>query len=335
MKVAQTKRAAIVGVFIFLGIAIFIITILTLGGEKKTFRDSITIKTVFDDVEGLQKGNNVWFSGVKIGTIKRVLFVGNSMVEVDLNIEEKSKGFIRKDATAKIGSEGFIGNKIIEISGGTPKVASVEDGDMLAVEKTLSTDEMIGTFQANNKNLLDITTDLKVVSKRLTNGEGTVGKLLTDDTMADELSSVLAALRRASANTERLTATVHNYTKQLNNKGSLTHELVSDTVVFARIKATARQIDEISKTTNEVILDLKNASNNINRGVNNTNSPVGMLLKDEAAANDIKVILSNLNSGTKKLDENLEALQHNFLLRGFFKKKAKREAQAVQDSIRR
>ncbi|MDB5190951.1 MAG: Mammalian cell entry related domain protein, partial [Segetibacter sp.] len=309
MKVAQTKRAAIVGVFIFLGIAIFIITILTLGGEKKTFRDSITIKTVFDDVEGLQKGNNVWFSGVKIGTIKRVLFVGNSMVEVDLNIEEKSKGFIRKDATAKIGSEGFIGNKIIEISGGTPKVASVEDGDMLAVEKTLSTDEMIGTFQANNKNLLDITTDLKVVSKRLTNGEGTVGKLLTDDTMADELSSVLAALRRASANTERLTATVHNYTKQLNNKGSLTHELVSDTVVFARIKATARQIDEISKTTNEVILDLKNASNNINRGVNNTNSPVGMLLKDEAAANDIKVILSNLNSGTKKLDENLEALQ--------------------------
>ena len=60
----------------------------------------------------------------------------------------------------------------------------------------------------------------------------------------------------------------------------------------------------------------------------NTKTPIGALLNDENAANDLKTTLKNLSSGTEKLDENMEALQHNFLLRGFFRKKAKAEAKA-------
>jgi len=324
----KTNRAAVVGLFIFIGIAIFIITILTLGGQQKTFKNSITVKAVFDDVQGLQKGNNVWFSGVKIGTVKKISFVGSSKVEVDINIEEKSREFIRKNAKAKVSSEGFIGNKLIEISGGTPQAAAIEDGDLIASEKALNTEEMMGTFQANNRNLLDITTDLKVVSKRLTNGEGTVGKLLSDETMVNQLSTVMSALQRASANTERLTNTISGYASQLHNKGSIANELVTDTVLYSRLRATSVRLNEASQTANQVVADLRSASTNINNGLNNSNSPVGVLLKDEMAANDIRTILSNLNAGSKKLDEDLEALQHNFLLRGFFKKKAKREAEA-------
>ncbi len=333
MKTSQNKRAAVVGIFIFLGLAIFIITILTLGGQRKTFKNSITIRTVFDDVQGLIKGNNVWFSGVKIGTIKRIAFTGTSQVEVDLNIEEKAIEYIRKNARAKISSESFIGSKIIEIIGGTPQAPAVEDGDLIAVEKTLGTEEMLGTFQANNKNLLEITTDFKTVSKRLSNGEGAIGKLLTDESLVRELSSVITSLKRASNNAERLTNTVASYTTQLNNKGSLAHELVNDTVVYARLKATSQQLDEISRSANDVFVDLKRTTTSLNNGVNNVNAPVGMLLNDTRAANDIKVILSNLNAGTQKLDENLEALQHNFLLRGFFRKKDKREAKELKDSL--
>lgn len=335
MKPSKNKRTVIVGIFIFLGIAIFIITILTLGGQQKTFKNSITLKAVFDDVQGLQKGNNVWFSGVKIGTVKKISFIGTSNVEVDINIEEKSREFIRKNAKAKISSEGFIGNKLVEISGGSTAAASVEDGDMLQVIPSLSTEEMMGTFQASNKNLLDITTDLKTVSTRLTAGQGTIGKLLTDESMAMELATILATLRKASANAERLTNTVSVYASQLNKEGSLANELVSDTVVYSRLKTTARQLEEMSRKTNDVVLDLKHASATIDKGVNNTNGPLGTLLTDEKAATDLKVILHNLNSGTKKLDEDLEAIQHNFLLRGFFKKKAKREAQAREDSVKR
>ena len=82
MKSTSNKRAVIVGIFIFLGLAIFIITVLTLGSQHKTFEKSITVKAIFDDVNGLQKGNNIWFSGVKIGTIKKISISGNAKVEV-------------------------------------------------------------------------------------------------------------------------------------------------------------------------------------------------------------------------------------------------------------
>ncbi|HUQ97045.1 MAG TPA: MlaD family protein [Chitinophagaceae bacterium] len=321
MKTTKGSRAVIVGLFVFLGLAIFIVAVLTLGGQQKTFEKAFMVKAIFDDVQGLQKGNNVWFSGVKIGTIKKISFYRSSQVEVDINIEEKAKEYIRKDAKAKISSDGLIGNKIIVIYGGTQQSPEVESGDMLGVEKAVGSDEIMTTLQTNNRNLLDITTDMKVLTKRLTAGEGTVGKLLTDDALANDLQAVMLTLRKAAANTERLTATATLYAAQLNKKGTLANELVSDTVLYARLKATATQIEDVSKTANGVVGDLKNVSAQVNAGLNDKTSPAGMLLKDEAVAADIKAMLRNLNAGSRKLDQDLEALQHNFLLRGFFKKK--------------
>src|SRR5438309_2904233 len=231
MKSTKSSRATIVGIFIFLGIAIFIIAVLTLGGQQKTFEKSLTVKAIFDDVQGLQKGNNVWFSGVKIGTVKKLSFYQKSQVEVDINIEQKAQDYIRKDAMAKISSDGLIGNKIIVVYGGTPKAPAVESGDMLGVEKAVGSDEIMTTLQANNRNLLDITTDFKTISRNLLNGQGTAGKLLTDETLANELQTVMGTLRRAAAHTEQLTATFSTYASQLQRKGTLANELVTDTVL--------------------------------------------------------------------------------------------------------
>ena len=115
MRPTNNRRAVVVGIFILIGLAIFILTILTLGSQKKTFERSITVTSFFDNVNGLQKGNNVWFSGVKVGTIDKVTLTGKGQVKVDMNIEKHSRQFIRKDAKAKISTDGLIGNKIIEI----------------------------------------------------------------------------------------------------------------------------------------------------------------------------------------------------------------------------
>ena len=331
MKTANNyKRGIIVGVFIFIGIVIFIVAILTLGGQQKTFQKAVLVKAFFSDVEGLQKGNNVWFSGVKIGTVKKISFKGSAIVEVDLNIQESSKQYIRRDAKAKISSDGLIGNKIVVIYGGTDKNPQVENGDVLVVDKAVTTDEMFNTLQINNKNLLDITGDFKVISKRLSNGEGTVGKLLTDETLLNDMQKVMATLQKAAINTERLTSTITAYTGKLNNRGTLAHELVSDTVLYARLKQTSAQIETLSQTAKAAVNDLKNSTETVNAGLNNKNTPAGLLLKDEGVARDLKSTLHNLNTSTQKLDENMEALQHNFLLRGFFRKKAKRDEEAAK-----
>jgi phospholipid/cholesterol/gamma-HCH transport system substrate-binding protein len=328
MKSTNNRRAVIVGIFTLLGLAIFIITILTLGSQRKTFERSITVKSFFDNVNGLQKGNNIWFSGVKVGIIKKVLITGKGQVEVDMNIEEQSKQFIRKDAKAKLSTDGLIGNKIIEIYGGTLTAGEIESGDILATDKLLSTDAMMNTLSQNNDNLLRITNDFKIISSRLVKGEGSIGKLLTDETMVNQINATTSTLQNTARNLERLSHNVSAYAAKLSNKGTLANDLVTDTVIFSRLRETVSQLQQVANTSQAAISNLENAGNALNNGLNDKSSPIGMLLNDEQSANNIKITLQNLQSASKKLDEDLEAVQHNFLLRGFFKKKAKQEKAA-------
>lgn len=332
MKSTKNSRAVVVGIFILLGIAILVITILTLGGQRKTFEKSITVRAIFDDINGLQKGNNIWFSGVKIGTVKKISFYGNSQVEVDMNLQQNTRQYIRKNAKARISSDGLIGNKIIVLYSGAAKSPSVENGDMLGVEKAANPDEMMSTLQSNNKNLLEITNDFKVVSRGIAEGKGTAGRLLTDDRLIKDLQATMVMLRKASANAQNITSSVAEYASKLQTKGTLASDLVTDTIVFSRLKATATQLQEVSATAKSVVNNLNNATNGLGNSLNNKKTPVGMLLHDEDAAADIKVTLQNLQTSSIKLDENLEALQHNFLLRRFFKKKAKQEAQEAKNT---
>src|SRR5207249_2477355 len=246
MKAEQSRRAIIVGLFIFFGIAILLGGILVLGGQRKTFQKTIALNAVFNDVGGLQKGNNIWFSGVKVGTVKKLKLLSQTQVEVEMRIEKHSEDFIRKDSKAKIGSDGLIGNRIVIIYGGTQNTPAVRSGDTLQTEMPINSAQMMNTLQESNKNLSAITTDFKVVSKRLANGEGTVGKLLTDDSMARQLAATAATLQLASTNIQLLTANLADYTSKLQKQGALTNELVNDTILFSRLKSASLQIQEAS-----------------------------------------------------------------------------------------
>ena len=325
MRSTGSRRAVIVGIFIFLGLAIFIITVLTLGSQKKTFGDSVSIKSFFDNVNGLQQGNNIWFSGVKVGTVKKITLIDDGQVEVDMNVEKKSAGFIRKDAMAKLSTDGLIGNKIIEIYGGTSQSPSIRQGDTLSGAKLLSTDAMMNTLSKNNDNVLAITNDLKLITDGIAHGKGSIGKLLSSDELSDNLNNTVLTIQIASANLEKLSANLTAYTSRLNDKGTLANDLVTDTVIFGKLRSTVSQLQEVAAQSKDVMSNLQSAGSTLNDGLKNKNAPAGMLLGDEKTATNIKVTLQNLQSASKKLDEDLEAAQHNFLLRGFFKKKAKRD----------
>jgi len=331
MKSTGNTRAIVVGIFVFLGVTIFIVTVLTLGSQHKTFESSITVKAYFENVNGLQKGNNVWFSGVKVGTIGTVSLRPDGQVEVRISIEDQSTRFIPKDVTAKLSSDGLIGNKIIEIYGGTPNGPKIEAGDVISSEKLLNTGAMMNTLSKNNDNFLGITSDLKKITGQMTSGKGTIGKLLTDETLIDQLNGTVTVLNRVSQNLEKLTANMTAFTAKLSDKGTLANDLVSDTVIFSRLRATVSRLQTVADSSQAIIASFKTTGRIINEGLSNKNAPAGLLLNDESSGKTIKMTLQNLQSSTKKLDEDLEALQHNFLLRHFFKKKAK-DGKEVPDS---
>ena len=233
-----------------------------------------------------------------------------------MNIETKAQQYIRKDAKVKISSDGLIGNKILVIYGGTARSKEVQQGDTLEVEKTFSSDDMINTFQENNKNLLAITADFKTIMKKVAVGEGTIGKLLNDTLVYANINAATVSLQRASAKAQQLIGSLSTFSSGLNKKGTLANELTTDTIVFKSVKSSVAKLQQIADTANVFITNLKQAGNN-------PHTSIGVLLHDEEAGAHLKQTIMNLQSSSNELNEDLEAAQHNFLLKGYFKKKAK------------
>jgi len=322
----SNNKPVIVGIFIFIGLVILAATIFTLGGQQKTFKRSFIISAIFDDVGGLQSGGNIWFSGVKVGTVKKISFHGDAQVQVSMSIEDAAESYIHKDSKAKISSDGLIGNKIIIIYGGTPSIPHVEENDFLEVENVFSTDDMLATLQVNNKNLEAITTDFKSISKKIDSGQGTLGALLNDPNIAIKLNETaadlqitLANLKVVSENSKLVMADFGAFSSKLNKPGSSVNELLEDTLIYRNINRAMADLKNSTNSLNQFTSNLENTGAKLNQKDN----AIGVLLNDPESATSIQTTLKNLETSSQTLDENLKALQHNFLLRRYFRKKAK------------
>lgn len=319
MTRSNKKHAFAVGLFILIGIAIIVTGIFTVGNQEKFFTKKFIIKTSFRDVGGLQAGNNIWLSGVKVGTVKAIRFQGESEVEVSLNIDEAARSRIWKNSLARISTDGFIGNKIVIIYGGASEAGIVEDNDKLKSTKGISTDEIMGVLASNNDNLLEITSNLKDITTRIRSGKGILGALVYEKDWQQDLQLTLVHFRKAAARSESVMVALQGFTDQLASGRGLVHELITDTVVFRSLQASMLQLNE-AITKASILMDTLNAAGS---SLTARDKPAGMLLNDEAVARDVKEIITNLKAGSQKLDEDLKALQHNFLFRGYFRKREK------------
>jgi phospholipid/cholesterol/gamma-HCH transport system substrate-binding protein len=321
----ENKRSVIVGIFVFIGVAILVAGVMTLGGQQKKFVKSVHLKTVFDDVGGLQAGNNVWFSGVKIGTVRKINFYGDSQVEVEMNVEKSAVDFIRKNSKATISSDGLIGNKIIVLYGGSTDFPAVVDGDRLESVMPLDTDQMMETLQENNKNLVAITTDLKELTGKIANGEGIVGSVMTDSTLAKNFKSILVNLDRASSNSLRVINELNSFTAKLNTKGNLFNDLATDTSIAPDLKASMESL----KATTANSAELTQKLSEITDKLNSSDNSMGMLLNDPDFAESLRSTMENTDSATYKLSKGLEALEYTWPFNRGFKRKAKAEEKAA------
>ena len=319
MKATERKRSIIVGVFVVIGIIILVAGIFVLGGKQNHFARTVTVSTSFPDVAGLKAGNNIWFSGVKVGTVKGIRFNGLDGVDVDLVIDQKSQEFIRKDAIAKLSTDGFIGNKLIIIEGGTMGVPAIEEGDILRSSVGGGMEGMLETLQVNNENVVDIAEELKVLMARLNDGEGAAGAFLNDAELASQMRQMVRNLNVTAENTAKASIALNNLTTQLSQEGTLINDLLTDTVVYSNLLSAVAQLQGITQTASALMGNLEDASTKLN----DTDNAVGVLLNDPEMAERLRRTMKNLETSTEKLDQNMEALQHNFLLRGFFRRQAR------------
>jgi len=326
MDLRENRRAVIVGLFLAVGLIVFILGVFTLGGQSKSFSKSVHISAVFDDVAGLKKGNNVWFSGVKVGTISDIHFTGPSQVDVKMSVDENSRQYIHDNAQVHIGSDGLIGNKIIVIDGGSPQAPIIREGDILQSAKIVSTDDIIKTVQQNNENLLAITSDFKLLSHKILQGKGTVGTLLADSMMGVQLKESMHNLQIATQSAAVMANNLTKFSNKLSTKGGFADKMFTDTVTFNRIQGAITQLKAAADNAKTLTDNLNTASNKLN----STDNVLGVLLNDKASAVKVQTSINNLQQSSVKLNDDLEAAQHNFFLKGFFKDRAKAKADSLK-----
>lgn len=187
------------GLFVLIGSVIFVVAIFYIGRQQKLFGDNFRLITHYRSIEGLTVGNNVRFSGINVGIVDDITIINDTTVRVTLLIEDDVRKFIKMDAKADISSNGLMGDRIINIVPGTANAPEVKDGSVIASLKPFSISEIIEPLKATAQNASEISTDLAIVSKNIRDGKGVIGRLFTDEEMAQNMSSTMENVNSASS----------------------------------------------------------------------------------------------------------------------------------------
>lgn len=307
------------GIFVSIGTICFILALYFLGAKQNLFGDTIEIKAHFANVNGLQKGNNVRFSGIDVGTVKEVTIINDTTIMVVMMVDEKIHHFIKTDAIATLGNDGLMGNKLVNISPGTNSTEIIKEGDTLLAINELDADDMLRRLEQTNRNIAAITESFVGIAQKIDNGEGTIGKLLNDSNLSNDLSFTMKNIRKLSLETAQLSQSIGRSFSKMERQNNTIGLLLNDTTIAKDIQKTIKELSVFSKNTEQITADLKLIVNEIKAG----EGTVGTLLSDSIANENIKQSLHNLQEGSKAFNENMDALKHNFLFRRYFNNQEK------------
>jgi phospholipid/cholesterol/gamma-HCH transport system substrate-binding protein len=315
MEEDEVKERTKLGAFVAGGTVLFIIAVFFIGSASNFFNKTFVVSAIFKNVEGLKEGDKVWLSGVQIGVVKTVRIVHVGEVVVSLSLREKQNEFIRKNASASIGSDGLIGNKIVVIQPGDSK-SIIQENDIINAVSPADTQQLINIAKEVGENTRSVTFDLKAISTKIKNGQGIIGELLNEGAFAKDLRQTVADLKISGENIAKASSEIEAVTKEMKQGKGLVPSLLSDTSYTSVFKDAIHNIKKVSANAAIISKSLES----ITTKMNDKNNSVGVLLADTAFAHRIQTIIKNTEKASYKLDEDMEALQHNFLTRGYFRK---------------
>ena len=322
MKNTNSQKLRL-GLFVITGTVLFIVGVYLIGQRQNMFKKTFTISAYFQNVNGLQNGNNVRYSGIDIGTVKDITMVNDSTIKVEMSIDEKIITHIKKDAIATIGSDGLVGNMILNIVPGNGHAEIISNGDTIESYSKIGADDILSTLSVSSENAAILTSDLLKITTAMIKGKGTVGLLLNDTIMAQDLKQSVTNLRVASRSATNTINELNTIISSLKtNDETVLGMLMNDTISGTKLKDIIGHLETSS-------MEIENVLSSINIAVDDFNSSddgaYNYILKDTSLVNSLKSTLININEGTDKFNQNMEALKHNFLTRGYFRKLERQE----------
>ena len=307
------------GAFVLAGLIFLLLILYMIGKNRTMFGGNYKLRARFENVQGLKSGNNVRYAGIDVGTVEKVSIINDTLMEVKMIIDNKAKFILRKNAIVSIGTDGLVGNKVVNIAASKSDSPLAEENDILPTKKPIDTDEMLRTVNKTNNDIAVIAKNLKLTSNKLNNSEA-LWALLNDKSLPDNLKKSAENIRLVTNNLYNMSKDVNSMVSKIKKGEGSIGKIINDSS-FAKsledavinIKDAGNEVSTLSKDINKAVKDIEN---NINDG----NGTVHALLKDTGLVIKINHSLDNIEDGTKGFNQNMDALKHSFLFRSYFRK---------------
>jgi phospholipid/cholesterol/gamma-HCH transport system substrate-binding protein len=325
----QNSESVRLGLFVLTGLALLILTLYFIGKNKGIFSDNFELKTRFKTVNGLVTGSNVRYAGIDVGAVKSVVFLNDTSIEITMNVDKKMLKIIRTNALTSLGTDGLIGNRVINIMSTKGRARLVMEGDYLRSKEDVNTDGMIRTLDQTNKNIAAIAEDLRVTVHHISTS-AQLSELLDDPSLSMNLKASLLHLNETTQKTSQLMSDVgQTYHSIAMRKGTVV-SVLADTTMAKQFNQVLSDMKKIEGSANLLTQKINQLADQVDNDYNQQQGMVNTLLKDTLSASRLRNTLDHVEKGTDAFQQNMEALKHNFLLRGYFKREEKKKAKIVE-----
>jgi phospholipid/cholesterol/gamma-HCH transport system substrate-binding protein len=320
-----------VGLLVSVASLVLVLSFYVIAKNRNLFGANFELKVRFSHLDGLDAGNNVLFSGIQAGTVKNINILNDTTIEVILSIDESIKPFIHKNALASIGSAGLIGNKVVNIIPGKGQGPLINSGDQLNVAKSFDMGEMLNTLSKTNTNLARISEVVKGAVTRLDSSD--VFKTFNDKDLGASIKSTFGYINNASANADNMTRGLNEIVTGVKQGKGTAGKLLSDSSYAVNLRETLAKMRSAGDNADKLITKLNYLVDNMNKDLYQGKGSLHTLLQDSVMAKNLSTSLDNIQKGTDGFNQNMEALKHNFLLRGYFRRQAKQQKKESQNAI--
>lgn len=307
------------GAFVLAGLLFLMVLLYFIGRDQSLFGSTFVVKARFENVQGLVAGNNVRYAGIEVGTVKRINILNDTLIEVAMIVDNKMKEFIRKNAIAAIGTDGLMGNKVINISPAREPAPLISEDDILASKGAIDTDKLFRTLNQTNEDVAVIAENLKSAVIRI-NASTALWRLLNDHTLPQNIRTSAANVELATARASELISGLQDIVNGIKNGEGSLGAIIKDTSFAKSLNETLLKIRAAGNRADELAVTMNAIAGEVRQEMLNGKGPVNALLKDSAMVTKLNSSLSNIQMGTDAFNQNMEALKHSLLFRGYFRK---------------
>lgn len=304
-----------VGIIITMALMILLFTVFFANGLEKILSPTIDIRTHIKDVKGLRQGSPVWFSGIEIGSVKRIDLHAEKGTVVTMSIKKDKAQFIKKDSVASVRTMGLLGDKYIEISIGSADASSVSPGDIIEGAEFMELKDVIKTGSDALKRITEFVGEMDSFIKKMEKLVNAISdsKFLKDPTLYNNLEEASRNLAYAL--------------RDLKESEGTMKKIVQDPSLYNKMLSAASSLEEFGRKMNEGSGTLKKLSedpslyenlnmaalqlNSIFERINSGEGLVGSLLKDKELSNELRETVSELKTLSRELKELTKDIKSN------------------------